>query len=193
VPTKERIKKVKKVLSFRQPDLRIVLEEIRNTHNAHAVLRTCEAAGVLNVDIISNENFFPINEAISTRAEKWLNLHFYSSTSECLNKLKELGFKIAVTYLDEEAINYKDIDYTQPIAIVFGNESEGVSKEAVSLADWKIKIPMVGMVKSLNLSVAVGIILYEAFHQRWIKGFYNKRRLNNKEFNKFYKKWLFSK
>lgn len=193
MPTKERIKKVKKVLSFRQPDLRIVLEEIRNTHNAHAVLRTCEAAGVLNVDIISNENFFPINEAISTRAEKWLNLHFYSSTSECLNKLKELGFKIAVTYLDEEAINYKDIDYTQPIAIVFGNESEGVSKEAVSLADWKIKIPMVGMVKSLNLSVAVGIILYEAFHQRWIKGFYNKRRLNNKEFNKFYKKWLFSK
>jgi len=193
VPTKERIKKVKKVLSFRQPDLRIVLEEIRNTHNAHAVLRTCEAAGVLNVDIISNENFFPINEAISTRAEKWLNLHFYSSTSECLNKLKELGFKIAVTYLDEEAINYQDIDYTQPIAIVFGNESEGVSKEAVSLADWKIKIPMVGMVKSLNLSVAVGIILYEAFHQRWIKGFYNKRRLNNKEFNKFYKKWLFSK
>ncbi len=193
MPTKERIKKVKKVLSFRQPDLRIVLEEIRNTHNAHAVLRTCEAAGVLNVDIISNENFFPINEAISTRAEKWLNLHFYSSTSECLNKLKELGFKIAVTYLDEEAINYQDIDYTQPIAIVFGNESEGVSKEAVSLADWKIKIPMVGMVKSLNLSVAVGIILYEAFHQRWIKGFYNKRRLNNKEFNKFYKKWLFSK
>jgi len=193
VPTKERIEKVKRVLSFRQPDLRIVLEEIRNTHNAHAVLRTCEAAGVLNIDIISTENFFPINEAISTRAEKWLNLNFYSSTPECLNKLKKQGFKIAVTYLDEEAIYYRNIDYTQPIAIVFGNESEGVSETAVSLADWKIKIPMVGMVRSLNLSVSVGIILYEAFHQRWNKGFYGKRRLSDNEFNKFYQKWLFPK
>jgi tRNA (guanosine-2'-O-)-methyltransferase len=193
VPTKKRIEKVKKVLSLRQPDIRVVLEKIKIIHNANAVLRTCEAAGVLNIDIISSENFFPINEAISTHAEKWLKLNFYSTTKECLSKLKNSGFKIAVTCLNEEAISYKNIDYTQPIAIVFGNESEGVSQEALSFADWKIKIPMVGMVRSLNLSVSVGIIIYEAFHQRWKKGYYKRRRLNEEEFKSLYEKWLFSK
>ncbi|MFQ6084272.1 MAG: TrmH family RNA methyltransferase [Candidatus Aminicenantia bacterium] len=193
MPTKERIEKVKKVLSLRQPDLRVVLEEIKNTHNANAVLRTCEAAGVLNMDVISSDEQLPINEAISTGAEKWLKLHFYSSTTQCLTKIKALGLKIAVTYLNQDALPYYQIDYTQPIAIVFGNESEGVSQEALKFADWKIRIPMVGMVWSLNLSVSAGIILYEAFNQRLKKGFFNKKRLSKEEFAQLYQEWLYSK
>jgi tRNA (guanosine-2'-O-)-methyltransferase len=153
VPTKERIQKVKRVLSLRQPDLRVVLEEVTNTHNASAVVRTCDAAGILYMDIISSSgDAFPVNEAISTRAEKWLHFSYYRSTKECLSQLKQKGFKIAVTYLGEEAIPYTDIDYTQPLGVVFGNESEGISKEARNLADYVIKIPMIGMAQSLNLS-----------------------------------------
>jgi len=191
VPTKERIQKVKKVLSQRQPDLRIVLEEVTNTHNASAVVRTCDAAGILYLDIISSAGEpFPINEAISTRAEKWLHFNYYHSTAECLEQLKGKGFKIAATFLDDKSIPYTSVDYTQPLAVVFGNESEGISEEARHLADYIIKIPMIGMVQSLNLSVSVGIILYEAMKQRMEKGLSKKMRLSSSEFEALKKAWL---
>ena len=191
MPTEERIQKVKKVLSFRQPDLRIVLEEVTNTHNASAVVRTCDAAGILHIDIISKEKEpFPINEAITTRAEKWLHFNNYTSTKECLLRLKKEGFRIAATHLGPDSILYSDIDYTLPLAVIFGNESEGISDVARELSDFIIKIPMFGMAQSLNLSVSVGIILYEAMKQRAAKGFYKKNRLPDKEFKAFMKKWL---
>ena len=194
MPTKERIEKVKRVLSFRQPDLRIVLEEVKNTHNASAVVRTCDAAGILYVDIITEANEpFPVNEAISTRAEKWLDFHYHTSTKTCLKQLKESGFKIAATHLKEKALEYTELDWAQPLAIVFGNEAEGISDEALSLADYIIRIPMVGMAQSLNLSVSVGIILYEAMKQRRAKGYYDRRRLAEDEFERFTKNWLSSK
>ena len=191
MPTKERIQKVKKVLSLRQPDLRIVLEDVTNTHNASAVVRTCDAAGILYLDIISSSGeTFPINEAISTRAEKWLHFNYYHSTTECLEQLKRKGLKIAATFLSDKSIPYTSIDYTQPLAVVFGNESEGISEEARNLADYIIRIPMIGMVQSLNLSVSVGIILYEAMKQRMEKGFNKKMRLSSSEFEAFKKTWL---
>jgi len=191
VPTQERTEKIKKVLSLRQPDLRVVLEEVKNTHNASAVVRTCDAAGILNVDIISaNREPFPVNEAISTRAEKWIQFHYHTSATDCLAKLKKKGFKIAATHLSEDSLSYLDLDYTQPIAIVFGNEAEGISEGALALADYKIRIPMIGMAQSLNLSVSVGIILYEAMKQRQEKGYYKKRRLSSKKFKTHTDKWL---
>jgi len=183
--------KVRRVLSLRQPDLRVVLEEVANPHNANAVLRTCDAAGILNVDIIgSSQDPLPINKAITTRADKWLNFHFYPTTKDCLIQLKKQGLKIAATHLGEDAVFYTQVDYTQPTAIVFGNESEGISLEARQYADVKIKIPMFGMVQSLNLSVSVGIILYEALSQRLGKGFFESQRLSPEEFEDYLNKWL---
>lgn len=191
MPTPERIKKVKRLLSLRQPDLRVVLEGVTIAHNASAVIRTCDAAGILHVDIISPDpEAVAFNKAISTRAEKWVETRIYSSVGESLLPLKEKGFKVAVTHLGREAINYTELDYTQPLAIVFGSEAEGVSKEALDLADYVIKIPMLGMVESLNLSVSAAIILYEALKQRWARGFYKKRRLSDEEFEAYLRKWL---
>jgi len=191
MPTKERIQKVKKVLSLRQPDLRVVLEEVTNTHNASAVVRTCDAAGVLYVDIIYSQPIpFPINEAISTRAEKWLHFQTYKSPKECFDELKRRGFKIAATSLSDDSIPYTDIDYSQPIAIVFGNESEGISDEAKTMADYLIKIPLNGMVQSLNLSVSVGIILYEALNQRKKNNYNLSHKLSPEEFKNFMNRWL---
>lgn len=191
MPTKERISKTKQVLALRQPDLRVALEEVTNTHNASAVVRTCDAAGIMYVEVISSaDEPFPVNRAISTRAEKWLEFNYYSSTLKCLTHLKSEGFTIAATHLSEQAIPYTSLDYTQPIAIVFGNESDGISEEALRLSDYAIKIPMVGMVQSLNLSVSVGIILYEAMKQRQDKGYYSNSRLSAEEFQTFLKQWL---
>lgn len=191
MPTSQRIEKVKRLLSLRQPDLRIVLEGVAIAHNASAVLRTCDAAGVLYVDIISpSPEILSINKAISTRAEKWVETNVHGSISECLLPLKAQGFKVAVTNLGKEALLYTELDYTQPLVLVFGNESEGVSAEALGLADYKIKIPMLGMVQSLNLSVSVGIILYEALKQRWARGFFKERQLSKEEFEVYLRKWL---
>jgi tRNA (guanosine-2'-O-)-methyltransferase len=191
MPTPERIAKVSRVLSRRQPDLRVVLEGVAIAHNASAVIRTCDAAGVLYLDIVSpSPDILAINRAISTRAEKWVETRLHSSLGECLPELKERGFKVAVTHLGESALPYSDIDYTQPVAVVFGSEAAGVSAEALSFADYEIKIPMFGMVQSLNLSVSVAVILYEAMRQRLAAGLYGKRRLSDAEYEHFFKKWL---
>ena len=189
MPTKQRIARVDKVLSHRLPDLHVVLERLTNTHNASAVVRTCDAAGVLNVDLIYPENeVFPVNKAISTRAEKWLHLVRYSSTAECLLLLKEQGFCIAATHLGPDSIPYTEIDYAQPIALVFGNESDGISQEGMGLADHIIQIPMFGMAQSLNLSVSVGVMLYEALRQRKQAAYCPS--LSPEEFTFFKQKWL---
>jgi tRNA (guanosine-2'-O-)-methyltransferase len=191
VPTPQRIDKIKRLLSLRQPDLRVVLEGVTIAHNASAVVRTCDAAGILHLDLVSpNPDLLGINKAISTRAEKWVDVHVHASVADCLLPLRESGFRIAVTHLDKKAIPYTELDYTQPLAVVFGSESEGVSKEALELADLRVQIPMLGMVQSLNLSVSVGIILYEAMKQRRAQGFYDRRRLGDKEFEAYLRKWL---
>jgi tRNA (guanosine-2'-O-)-methyltransferase len=193
MPTLERIEKVSRVLSRRQPDLHVVLEGVAIAHNASAVIRTCDAAGVLYLDIVSpSPDILAINRAISTRAEKWVETSLHGSLDECLPQLKEAGFKVAVTHLGETAVPYSDIDYTQPLAVVFGSEAAGVSGQALSYADYEVRIPMFGMVQSLNLSVSVAVVLYEAMRQRLAAGFYEKRRLSDAEYERLFKKWLSS-
>jgi tRNA (guanosine-2'-O-)-methyltransferase len=191
VATDRRIQRVRSVLDRRQPDLRVVLEGVSLPHNASAVIRTCDAAGVLALDVVSpNPDALAFNKAITTRADKWLILNVHASTAACLTRLKSEGYLIAATALTDDALLYRDVDYARPIALVFGSEGEGVSAQALSLADLKIRIPMVGMVQSLNLSVAAGIILYEAFHQRWAKGFYDRAHLDPDRYADLLKTWL---
>ena len=194
MPTERRIERITRVLSSRQPDLRVVLEGVTIAHNASAVIRTCDAAGVLYLDLISpNPDILRFNEAISTRADKWLEISIYDSASVCLKHMKEMGLKIVVTRLGCESAPYSELDYAQPLALVFGSESEGISDEAMAFADHVIHIPMVGMVQSLNLSVSVGIVLYEAFKQRQTKGYFDRPRLRPEELEVLAAKWLNNK
>ncbi len=191
MPTKERIDRIKHLLARRQPDLQVVLEGVSIAHNASAVIRTCDAAGVLHLHLVSpRPELLSINKAISTRAEKWIEIHLHDSIAECLLPLKNSGFAVAVTHLRKDALDYTELDYTRPLAVVFGSESEGVSSAALALADHKIRIPMFGMVQSLNLSVSVGVILYEALKQRRAAGFYDHSRLTDEDCAVFLKKWL---
>lgn len=194
MPTDRRIERITRVLSARQPDLRVVLEGVTIAHNASAVIRTCDAAGVLYLDLISpNPDLLRLNEAITTRADKWLEISVYASASECLKSLKEKGLKIVVTRLGGESVPYTELDYAQPLALVFGSESEGISDEALAFADRIVHVPMVGMVQSLNLSVSVGVVLYEAFKQRQAKGYFDRPRLAPEELEALAAKWSSNK
>jgi tRNA (guanosine-2'-O-)-methyltransferase len=191
MPTPERIEKVNQVLSHRQSDLRVVLEGVTIAHNASAVIRTCDAAGILYLDLVSpNPELLRFNEAISTRADKWLEIAVHPTPAECLGPLKKVGFEIVATHLQKDAIPYTEVDFAKPVAIVFGSESEGISNEALAFADKVVRIPMLGMVQSLNLSVSVAIMLYEALRQRSAKGYFDKARLSAEDFERLKKRWL---
>ena len=191
MPTPERIEKVERVLSHRQADLRVVLEGVTIAHNASAVIRTCDAAGILYLDLIApNPELLRFNEAISTRADKWLEIAVHPAPAACLEPLKKAGYEIVATHLGRDAVPYSDVDFAKPVALVFGSEAEGISDDCLAYADKVVRIPMLGMVQSLNLSVSVAIMLYEALRQRATKGYADKSRLPSGEFERLRKQWL---
>lgn len=191
MPTPERIEKVERVLAHRQSDLRVVLEGVTIAHNASAVIRTCDAAGILYLDLVSpNPELLRFNEAISTRADKWLEIGVHPTPAACLEPLKKAGFEIVATHLTRDAVPYTDIDFAKPVALVFGSEAEGISDDCLAYADRVVRIPMFGMVQSLNLSVSVAVLLYEALRQRAAQGYAAKSRLPAAEHDRLRKKWL---
>jgi tRNA (guanosine-2'-O-)-methyltransferase len=191
VPTEKRIARVREVLAKRQPDLRVVLDAVSIAHNASAVARTCDACGVLYLDIIAPQaEALKLNEAITTRADKWLEWRVHRAAADCLPDLKKAGFRIVAAEIGPGALPYDRIDYTTPTALVFGSEAAGLTPEALSCADETIAIPMVGMVQSLNLSVSVAVVLYEAFRQRQAKGMYDRPRLSPSELERLERQWL---
>jgi tRNA (guanosine-2'-O-)-methyltransferase len=191
MPTSERIEKVRRVLAHRQSDLRVVLENVTIAHNASAVMRTCDAAGVLHLDLIGpNPEVLRPNKAISTRADKWLEIAVHATPAACLEPLKKAGYEILATHLRKDSVDYAEVDFAKPVVLVFGSESEGISDQALALADKVVRIPMLGMVQSLNLSVSVAVILYEALRQRTVKGYGDRSRLPASEIERLNAKWL---
>jgi tRNA (guanosine-2'-O-)-methyltransferase len=191
MPTPERIEKVERVLAHRQSDLRVVLEGVTLAHNASAVMRTCDAAGVLHLDLIGpNAEALRPNKAISTRADKWLEIAVHPTPAACLKPLKDAGYEILATHLRKDSVPYTEIDFARPVALVFGSEAEGITEECLALADRVVRIPMFGMVQSLNLSVSVAIVLFEALRQRETRGYRDQARLPAGEIERLRKSWL---
>jgi len=170
-----RSEKIYACVSRRQPSLSIVLENVHDPHNVSAVLRSCDAVGVIDVHLVYHSGqFFPeLGEKSSASARKWVLTHKHSSIDECYDYLRKEGKKILTTGMSNEARSLYAIDFTEPIAIVFGNEHTGVSEEAILKADGNMLIPQVGMIQSLNISVACAVTLYEAFRQRSLKGMFD--------------------
>jgi tRNA (guanosine-2'-O-)-methyltransferase len=171
----DRSEKIYACVSRRQPSLSIVLENVHDPHNVSAVLRSCDAVGVIDVHLVyhSGQSFPELGEKSSASARKWVLTHKHSSIDECYDYLRKEGKKILTTGMSNEARSLYAIDFTEPIAIVFGNEHTGVSEEAILKADGNMLIPQVGMIQSLNISVACAVTLYEAFRQRSLKGMFD--------------------
>ncbi len=188
----KRLARMKEVLSKRQRDLRLFLDRIKNYHNASAIVRTAEAVGVVYIYYYLDK-FLPVNDGISLGAEKWVELVKVDHWKGVFQELKDQGFNIYITYLGPGTVDYRDVDYTGKTLIVLGNEKEGVSEEMISYATRLIKIPMYGMVRSLNVSVSAGIILYEALRQREEKGLYSSPSLTEEEMEHFLNLWIYGK
>lgn len=183
--------KVFKVLEQRQPDLTVVMENIHDPHNVSAMLRSSDAVGIHEVNLVYTTTKYPkIGSKSSSSANKWIGRRKFSSIPECYQQLRKDGFQILATRLDENAKLLYDFDLTKPTAFVFGNEHGGVTDEAANLADATIYIPMMGMIQSLNVSVACAVTIYEALRQRIGKGFYSNSRFDQQRLEKLKEEWL---
>ncbi len=196
--TPERKEKIETVLAHRQPTLTVVMENIRDPHNIMAVARSCDSVGVLDVHVIRNADQYDFNvrkqgSKSSSSANKWLDFHYYEDTTSCLNHLKQEGFQLYSTHLSNDSIEVYDVDMTQKIALIFGNETDGISEEAYELCDGNFIIPQVGMIQSLNISVACAVSLYEAYRQRKEAGFYQQAQLSKQEQSSIFTRWTSSK
>jgi tRNA (guanosine-2'-O-)-methyltransferase len=189
--TPERKEKLLKVLSNRQPDLTVVLENVFDPHNISAVMRTCDAVGIQEVFILNTK--IPRHKKwgakSSSSAAKWLTVHQFDNAGECFSSLRKRYSKILTTHLSSDAIGLHAIDMTEPIALVFGNEHSGVSDEIRALADGNFIIPQVGIIQSLNISVACAVTLYEAFRQKNIAGHYNRDNMDHVMKQELLKEW----
>ena len=174
MPTPQRQQRIANVVAARQQGV-VVIENIHDPHNAEAVIRSCDAFGIQKICLIflDYEPFDPqaIGKLSSSSANKWLDFATYHSTEACLSDLKQQGYELIATVLDEQAESLYSAQLTTPkIALLLGNEHKGLSSTACKLADRAITIPMQGMVQSLNLSVTASIILYEITRQRLAQG-----------------------
>lgn len=175
----------------RQPDLTLVIENIHDPHNVSAMLRSADAVGVKEVQLVYTVEKFPkLGKKSSASATKWVERKKYSSVKECYDKLHSEGFKIYATHLGKDSKSLYELDLNKKVVLVFGNEHHGVSKEAADLADGNFQIPMVGMIQSLNVSVACAVTLYEAMRQRLEKGGYGKIKFNAQQFKKLFEDWV---
>lgn len=189
--TPERKQKILDVLSKRQPDITLVFENVHDPHNISAVMRTCDAIGVQEIYILNTapNTSKQYGMKSSASAAGWLTIHHFDDTEACFTAIKNKYECIFATHLGEQAVSLFDLDLTASIALVFGNEHAGVTKEALSYCDGNFIIPQVGMVQSLNISVACAVSLYEAFRQRNSKGYYDKIRLGAMQYDALKTAW----
>ncbi len=156
-------------------------------------MRTCDAIGiqdiyVLNTSIAKHKKW---GAKSSSSAAKWLTVHQFTDTQACFESLRKRYSKIYTTHLSSDAVDLYELDLTESVALVFGNEHSGVSEELISLADGNFIIPQVGIIKSLNISVACAVSLYEAFRQKRNAGHYDQPQITGEPLNQLKTEWGF--
>jgi tRNA (guanosine-2'-O-)-methyltransferase len=204
-----RIDRVDQVLNERTQYLTVVMEDIFQSQNASAVLRSCDCFGIQDVHIIENDNSYKINPDVSMGSDKWLNLHYYNknrhNTSDCIKHLREDGYRIVATTPHTRDVSLENFDLKKgKAALFFGSEKPGLSSEILEQADEFLRIPMYGFTESFNISVSAAIVLhhliwnlhnsdvdwrleqetYEYLRLDWIKKSLKRPDLLIKEFNK---------
>lgn len=184
-----RYERLRQVLTKRQPDLTVITEDVHKPHNISAIIRTCDAVGVFEIHAINNKSHLPTYSTVAKGSEKWVNLQVHNSLENAIATLQQQNTKVYAAHLSDRAVDYREIDYTKPTAILMGAEKDGVSDTAAELVDGHIIIPMFGMVESLNVSVAAAVILFEAQRQRLAAGMYQEVSLDRETFERTVFEW----
>lgn len=162
--SESRVEKFDAALLARTRRLCLVLENVYQSRNASAVMRSCDGMGIQDVHLIEDINPWVFNRGVSKGTPSWLTLHRYGNaanpTEACIQNLRQSGYKIAVTSPHVDGMQAKDLPVSEPIALVMGTEFEGVSQRMLDAADYHVFIPMHGLAESLNISVAAGMIMH---------------------------------
>ncbi len=187
----QRNDKLNAVLDKRQPDITLILENVFDPHNISAVMRTCDAVGIQEIYIVNTK--IPRHKKwgakSSSSAFKWLTILQFDTLEDCIAAVRKKYGKIFTTHLSSDAISLYELNFTEPIALVFGNEHSGCSEEIIALADGNFIIPQVGIIQSLNISVACAVTIYEAYRQKKLAGHYEAPRLPDQQKLGLLKDW----
>jgi len=186
--------RIDEILRRKQPDLQIFLDDVHSSQNNSAILRSADAVGVLSLYYSCRDDLdVKIHKTITQGAHRWVGRERidYAQRVDFIKAKRAEGMQVIVTALDDQAVSFREVDFTKPTLLVVGNEKEGVSQEVIALADQTIIIPMMGMVQSLNVSVATAITLYEAQRQREEAGLYAQSRLSEEEIAEIKDTWLY--
>lgn len=193
-PSREQ--KLRSVIRQSQPDLTVVLENIFDPLNISAVLRSCDAVGVREVFVVYTKQYLDkrglvLGKRTSGGTFKWMDVYFFEELDECFHRVRERYERILATLPPGEGVPLLySHDLSQPTALLFGNEDEGVSAEALALSDGSFTIPQSGFAESLNISVACAVTLFEAKRQRVEKGFYDKNpRFTPEQQEQLFERW----
>lgn len=191
--TPERKQRFREVIAKRQPGLTVVLENVHDPHNIAAVMRSCDAVGIQELFVLNSDK--RVSERWSRRssasAEKWLDVQVYNDLDACMQAVKSRYEQVYATHLNQDSISLHDMEMSGSLALVFGNEKEGVSEEMLHYVDGNFIIPQVGMIQSLNISVACAVTLYEAFRQRLEKGMYETPQLTEAKQQELYNSYVY--
>lgn len=187
--TPERYEIICRVLRQRQPDLTVITDEVHKGRNLSAIVRTCDAVGISKFHCVEPQKGYRAFRGTALGSHKWVDTVLHSNVSDGLSQLKGEGFQVVAAHLSDTAVDFRTVDYTKPTALLMGTEKQGVSDEAIALADHQVVIPMMGMVESFNVSVACAIILTEAQEQRQKAGLYDESRIPKDEYDRILFQW----
>ncbi len=189
--TNERRQRIEAVIAKRQDNLTVVLENVFDPHNISAVMRSCDAVGIQEIYVLNTKipRHKKWGERSSSSAAKWLTIHQFDNADTCFRELKQQYAQILTTHLSGDAVSLYELDLVKPTALVFGNEHSGVSEEIREMADGNFIIPQVGMIQSLNISVACAVSVYEAFRQKKAAGHYATSQSQSAIYQELSQKW----
>lgn len=187
--TPERFAKLHSILCKRQPDLTVITDYVHKGRNLSAIVRTADAVGIGDVHCVIGDKDYRSFRGTAQGSHRWVQVQRYREINEPVAALKAQGFQVVAAHLSADAVDFHDIDYTRPTAVMMGAEKEGISDSGGELADAHITIPMVGMVESFNVSVAAGIILTEAQRQRQLAGLYDHQRIDQATYDRLFFEW----
>lgn len=176
--TEERLHKFKIATQRRQANLTVILENVHDPHNLGAVLRSCDSVGIKEIFVLYTDpalmdrEHIKLNKRTSSGARRWVDVHLYKDVAACFAHIRKGYKKIYSTHLEEQPTSLYELDLTQSVALMFGNEKDGLSEQSLSYSDGNFIIPQMGMVQSLNISVACAVSIYEALRQREVAGMY---------------------
>ncbi|TDJ35167.1 MAG: tRNA (guanosine(18)-2'-O)-methyltransferase TrmH [Gammaproteobacteria bacterium] len=187
--TEDRQRRFRGVLARRQPDLTVLLDKVHKPHNIAAIMRSCDATGIGTVHAVPLAGNFRPPRHVAQGTQKWVEVRRHESFEMAARTLRNDGFSLYAAHLSDHAMDFRQVDYTGKVAVVFGQEKLGLENVAADDIHVHIVIPMRGMVRSLNVSVAAALILYEAERQRTAAGLYDQQRIEQEEYHRLLFEW----